>query len=571
MQTDDRETPPRSEPTAPPRRPRRRGVLTALGAAAVAAAGMTVLATTVASAPNLPDMISEAPADPATHIYRDGRLLIRFDGFVTNDVNARAELEIRATDPDQGVMRTVQQRVGGSPVDSPPGRSPTVIFEVADGHRHWHLKNAAEYTLWTPDQTSQVALAQKTEAGFCLEDSERVGGSRPKVYDSGDNGFCLQSPPNPQPPTRPLVMGITPGFRDIYYAGLSYQWIDASNVAPGPYRLATRADPTNVISEADEGNNGYAFTDATVPGYLPQGIGVPRVDPGQTAPITLAAQRFTSECFRGDFNPDPDDEEYCSPGAVNYRIASVPSRGVLRQGATTLGVGSVVSSGAITYAPSAGQRGGDSFTYEAFDSTQPGFPRTRPQAAVAIQVGAPITSVAISGAQPSIVAGLSMQLGAVVTNGPSGVDWTASAGSITPSGLFTAPATPGTVRVRATSRDDASAFAEVAIRVDAAQAQAPAPASPSILRRFKVARSGNRVVVTKITSGPFNGRLRTTATLGKKVVGRCAKPVRAGRTATCKITLKRSYNLRKVRVTAKFTAAGKSTVRRAFVIPPKRR
>src|SRR5690606_26345787 len=116
----------------------------------------------------------------------------------------------------------------------------------------------------------------------------------------------------------------------------------------------------------------------------------------------------------------------------------------------------ILTRGELTYTASAGQRGGDSFTYEAFDAAEPGFPRVRPQAAAAIQVGAPITTVAISGAQPSVVAGLSIQLSAVLTNGPSGVAWTASAGSITPHGLFTAPAKAGTVTVRATSKDDTS-------------------------------------------------------------------------------------------------------------------
>ena len=49
-------------------------------------------------------------------------------------------------------------------------------FEGADDHNHYHLKNAAEYTLRTLDGTGQVALAQKTQAGFCLEDSQAIAG-----------------------------------------------------------------------------------------------------------------------------------------------------------------------------------------------------------------------------------------------------------------------------------------------------------------------------------------------------------------------------------------------------------
>ncbi|WP_217914909.1 lysyl oxidase family protein [Miltoncostaea marina] len=541
-----------------------------LGSAGLAAAGLAIAATSVTSAPNLPDMISEAPGPPATHVYRDGRLLMRFDGFVTNNVTAPAELEIFARNPNsQGAMTFVEQRSGGTAVPD-GGRQPVVVHEVADGHQHYHLKNAAEYTLWTPDRSRQVALAQKTEAGFCLEDSERWAGNAPQKYSSGNNRFCLQGASYDP---GPLTMGISPGWRDIYYAGLSYQWVDVSNVAPGEYQLASRADPTDVIAESDEGNNGHAFRPAVVPGYMPRGLSVGRVEPGQSAALTLSADRFQSQCFDGDFSPSPADKRYCDPGAVRYRITSLPARGTLRQGATALGVGSVLTSGAITYTANAGQRGGDSFTYEAYDSSEPRFPQTRPQAAVAVQVGAPITTVAISGAQPTIVAGLSMQLSALVGNGPGGVTWTASAGTITPGGLFTAPAKPATVTIRATSNDDPSAFAEVTVQVTAAQVQAPAPTTKPrpLIKRLRVGRVGTRLVVAKVTAGPKRGKVRVTATLKRTVLGRCVRNVRAGKTVTCKITLKRSYNLRRVKVTAKLTSGKSSAVRRSFVVTPKKR
>lgn len=560
MKTSSPENAPRPETAPPARRPRRRGVLAALGVAAAAAAGMTVLATTVTSAPNLPDMISEATGPPSTDIYDGNRLLVRFDGFVTNSPTAPEELEIYATNPNpnpQGVMQTVQQRVNGQAVLPPAGGKPTVVFENADGHAHFHLKNAAEYTLWTADQTRQVALAQKTEAGFCLENSEELDGVPfDPTYSASNNDFCR---------TNPLIMGISPGHRDIYSKNLSYQWVDVSNVAPGRYRLANRADPTNVISESDESNNGYVFRDATVPGFFPRQITVPRVDGGQTVPITLSSDRFQSDCFGAG--------DYCSPLSARYVVKSLPARGTLRQNGIPVSVGSPLVSGALTFTASPGQRGADGFAYEVFDQGRPEFPQSRPQAAVAIQVGAAATtSVAISGAQPSILAGLSMQLSAVLTNGPAGVTWTTTAGSITQGGLFTAPTTAGTAVVRATSKDDPSAFAEVSIRVDAAQVQAPAPVTrpTGLLRTFSVGRVGKRIVVTKVRAGARAGTLRTTATLGKRVVGRCVKPVRAGRTVTCRITLTRSYDLRKVKVTARFTAGGKTTVRRAFVIPARR-
>lgn len=563
------------------RRVRRGPVLGLLGAAGLAAAGLAIAATSVTSAESLPDMISEPPADARTQVYRDGRLLIRFDGFVTNNVSAPAELEIWANNPNgQGVMQTVQQRVAGAPISAgaAAGRKPVVVYEVADGHSHYHLKNAAEYTLWTPDRTRQVALAQKTEAGFCLEDSQRWGGNRDPQYSSSANGFCLQAP-TPQP--GPLVMGITQGFRDIYYDGLSYQWVDVSNVAPGNYELASRSDPNDVIAESNEGNNGYAFLSAVVPGFLPEGKSVGRVDPGQTAGITLSAQEFKSVCFpnNAEFNPDANDVPYCDPGSVRYRITSLPSRGVLRQGGAALGVGFVLTNGAITYTANAGQRGGDSFTYEAFDAGRTIPAQTsRPQAAVAIQVGAPVVSVAISGAQPSIVAGLSMQLSAVLTNSSGGVTWSTTAGSITPGGLFTAPSTPGTATIRATSVEDPSATATVAVQVTPAKVQAPAPTArdpfPTLsagrkpLSALKVKRIAPRSFVAKAVAGAKGGRLQWKVTSGRTVLKTKTVTLKPRRGFIYRVTLKRGTNMKKVRVTARFTPKGtRSAIVRRSAVP----
>lgn len=559
----------------PVRRVRRTSVLSLLGVAGAVAVGLPLAATTGSGDPNLPDLVSSATGPPSTQIYRDGRLLIRFDGFVVNSVSALAPLEIQASNPDaNGVMQSVQQYVGTTPVGPGPGGKPVVRYESADGHNHYHLKNAAEYSLWNLAETARMALAQKTEAGFCLEDSEQIGGNVPAAYASSTNNFCgrNQGPGSGNPPN-PLIMGISPGWRDIYYKGLSYQWVDVSNVAPGRYRLASRVNPDKTIHESDYGNDGYVYLNATVPGYTPKGIDAGRVDPGRSLPITLAADKFTSTCFQNneDFNPSLNDTPYCDPGPVQFVITSLPSRGALTlPDGTPLAVGDPVpSGGAVTYTPGPGQRGADSFGYEAQDSNMPGAQKTKPIAAVAIQVGAPVTSVAISGAPASMLAGVAVQLQAVLTNGLSGVTWSASSGSVTATGLFTAPHTPGTVTVRATSKDDPSASAAVSIRIVPAGKQAAAPTTPSnkMIAGFRVGRVGPRLLVTRVATGPRGGKLTVTATFRRRVLGRCVTRVGADRAVTCRIRLRHRYDLRKVRVTAKLTVAGgRSAVRRLFVV-----
>ena len=60
-----------------------------------------------------------------------------------------------------------------------------MIFEPEDGHDHWHLKNAARYSLWNEAKTAEVAPAMKV--GFCLIDSQRreTNGPSRAVYTTG--------------------------------------------------------------------------------------------------------------------------------------------------------------------------------------------------------------------------------------------------------------------------------------------------------------------------------------------------------------------------------------------------
>jgi len=445
---------------------------------------------------DLPDLVSDPAERPITSVHSDGRLLLRFDGFVSNRLGA-GPLEIRANDPDGPAplahrMRAVEQwagtsapAVGGRLVGPRPGGPPDVRFEVADGHLHYHLKNAAEYSLWTEDRAAQVAIAQKTEAGFCLEDSTRRGSSAPAVYLSDTNDFCRDVP---------LVMGISPGWRDLYHRDLAYQWVDVSSVQPGLYQLATRVDPTDVVVEQDEANPA-AFVGVVVPGYRAQPITV-AADPGAAVPVRLRAERFAG---RGD--------PY-SPGTVRYRIDAVPAQGRVTQGGRTLRVGDEIGSPDVTLQVGAA---GDGFRYSAFDTARRGYPRD-PATGAPAPFSATVTTarpgVAISGAPASLVAGLGVQLTATVTGAPGGVTWTASAGRVDPDGLFVAPSTPppgGVVTVRAVSTARPDLAAEVRIRIVAPTAQtaaatascAPVPARAAAAGTGRIRLSRGQMLVSQ--------------------------------------------------------------------------
>ena len=103
--------------------------------------------------------------------YGAGRLLVRFDGYVTNVGDGPARGLGQPAAGGSGRQRSVGGRRGAR-ADPRVAVSvkPEVVYETADGHNHFHLKKAMRYSLWNLERTAQVAPGQKV--GFCLYDIE---------------------------------------------------------------------------------------------------------------------------------------------------------------------------------------------------------------------------------------------------------------------------------------------------------------------------------------------------------------------------------------------------------------
>jgi hypothetical protein len=357
-------------------------------------------------------------------------------------------------------------------------------------------------------------------------------------------------------------MGISPGFRDVYGEWLSYQWVDVSAVQPGNYKLGSRVDPDNVIVESNESNNGYALRDAVVPGYVATSKQVPLAP---SVPVALDATKFTAT----DYPTDGNGEAAGNPGTRRFKIVAGP-----RHGSLNVAVGAELPANAsVVYTPAPGSNLTDSFQYVAYDraTAADGVARTYPAnpAPATVTVAGATPSVAINGAPASVIAGTSVQLSAAVVNAPSGVTWSTTGGTVSPTGLFTAPATPGSVTVRATSNDEPSITSAAAIAVVAAPPKKPAGSSLLFagnkpLSALRVTRT-NRLVVAKVATGGKAGQVRFTATYGRRVLATRAYRVGARKTVTFKVRLARSVNPKKVRVIAKFTRGKTTAVRRAVV------
>jgi hypothetical protein len=116
----------------------------------------------------LPDLVSDPLfiwiEQVRTHPV-DGRIMrtLAFDGILHN-IGAGA-LDLAGNPQIEG---GVKQRVFDGEEWHNVGE-PRVEFETDDGHNHFHLMNAAAYTLWNEGQTEQVEIGDKV--GFCLLDT----------------------------------------------------------------------------------------------------------------------------------------------------------------------------------------------------------------------------------------------------------------------------------------------------------------------------------------------------------------------------------------------------------------
>ena len=427
----------------------------------------------------LPDLVADAPARPLiqTYSHPDGttHLLLRFDGFVHNQ--GVGAFEMRGSQPVGTNMTFTAQRVyrsDGSSFDD-TSRDPQIIWEPEDDHNHWHLKNAARYSLWNSDKSAEVAPALKV--GFCLIDSTRIEthGPSTRVYTTATNNFCGQN----EPARSSLVQGVSAGWRDLYDRTLAFQWVDITDVQPGVHWLRAEIDPDDIVRESNEVNAGtFAATSSTIPGYRAKPVNAGVVSASGPTTVNLATDSFGSGL-----------------GPRVFRIIVPPRHGRLSQAS-----GPTFSTPSVVYTPDPGWVGPDTFSYEARDSANT-FPRYPANAAVTLNVGGVSPSVALSGAPASMTAGTSVRLFASVFADNPFVDWTldgisggsAQLGSVDPFGLYRAPAQAppsGDVTIRATS--PSGAFDEVTIAITDPPPPQPAPTTAAELAAIEAAPAASR-------------------------------------------------------------------------------
>lgn len=430
--------------------------------AALVAAGLFALRPAAADPGDevaLPDLVADPPEAPAIAVDASGgggaRLLLRFDGYIHN-AGPGELMVIGHRNPAEEVLqvRQVFSPLGQSSYRVPSGQwarhvalpRARIVYDTGDGHDHFHLDRISRYSLWNAGRTALTAPSMKI--GFCLTDSRRVetNGPAQRHWDADRIAPCGQGDPD----DTFVEEGVSAGWRDWYRAGIAYQWVDISNVLPGSYWIRADIDPDQYIVEANETNPpAYMDEPTIVPGFnaIP---GAAQTDADRPVDVTLTAQRWSGSILGGQ------------PGATRPEFAIVddPDHGTL---------GPIAGDGTVRYTPDPGYHGPDRFTFSARDHTSQ-FPISPATATVTLQVDEVVEpSVTIDDVPTRLVAGATHQFGATVVGPDQTVDWSATAGTIDGTGLYTAPAVPpasGTVTVTARTDDaqDAVTFAIDAAR-----------------------------------------------------------------------------------------------------------
>jgi hypothetical protein len=547
----------------------------------VALAGTLRPARASGGTPLLPNLVADPPTGQRFE-RSNGHLLLRFNGYIHNkgpgalDIRGerevphmsqhtrevlefdeaheqenlkQPELEELANPKMQVIQRLFTTNVGEqeenierSHVNEPsPGE---LVYSASDGHDHWHLQHAAKYSLWNAGRTAEVAPSQKV--GFCLDDSEHVekgiGPSTAAYSEATGRRFCQRYKAG----ATSLFEGVSSGWRDLYDSGLAFQWVDATEVLPGKYWLREDVNPDGIVKETGGTNvPEYATSAVIIPGYdaAPQTL---ETEFEEAAAVSLTSTKWVSETSGAP-----------APGSPVYALVSGPSHGKL----------GALSANHVTYTPDPGFSGTDSFTFSTGDSSNP--KKAAAVATVTIGVGAaPETapSLAIKQAPSSLVAGASGELEAEARNDPGAIEWSASAGNVTPQGArgetasFVAPAAAGAVTVTARLADDHSISVSREITVTSPPADEPAPSIPGIesgrsligstpgtgvagiksagsavLSRPRAMLFGHTLVMS--TTPSQAGRLKLTAWRGKYALGYCEGETPANLTFTCRVKL----------------------------------
>ncbi|HEV8202057.1 MAG TPA: lysyl oxidase family protein [Candidatus Polarisedimenticolia bacterium] len=162
----------------------------------------------------------------------------------------------------------------GDPADHP------AWFEFSPCHGHYHIKDYADYRLWTPAGYAQWIALRGAQPDLCASE---VLAANPalasQVVQTNKLGLCFYDvllmgtwdgasqvcPRSPDPRTYVSCdfAGLGVCWADVYNGGLygiqDGQWVDVTDLPDGEYVLENESNATRLIAEADYTNNSIAI------------------------------------------------------------------------------------------------------------------------------------------------------------------------------------------------------------------------------------------------------------------------------------------------------------------------
>ena len=244
-----------------------RARLTILAAVSVAIAGAVPPAPATAGQGDelLPDLMTMPLTDDQLQVAPEATgTVLRFSAEIANRGPGPAEVFPSAVshdcdadanpENDRDASQRIYADTNGSGVYEPEADQPVAertfgCMHYHPAHSHWHVLDLGRYVLRSEPHGRLVSSARKV--GFCL----------------ADDRLAFPGPFTPATPRYPFgaagqsgcdqyaTQGISVGWVDSYPLTVPGQELDISGLHRGRYCLVIRADPLNLISEADEFKN----------------------------------------------------------------------------------------------------------------------------------------------------------------------------------------------------------------------------------------------------------------------------------------------------------------------------
>lgn len=207
----------------------------------------------------VPKQVAFGPCDTVERNEQGAERCLRLGNAIGN--TGAGPLEVRLSFPNAAltIAGKAVDLIGGDFLQRIHQRDGSVEEEnVGNGdfhvsHAHFHYDGFAAFELFPVDEDGLRGALAATghKSGFCFLDwgeMEETDAPDPQAGTRAEQD-CLV------PSANGITMGITSGWFDFYWAGLTDQYVEASGVADGLYELVSTGDPEDVLAEEAEHDN----------------------------------------------------------------------------------------------------------------------------------------------------------------------------------------------------------------------------------------------------------------------------------------------------------------------------